>query len=325
MEMRCYMEREKLELLPMEAALSSLIGRLPAIHVQRNYLEGKLHRTVAGIRGEERMRQRFVEFQPDEEVHALWDIGLAIGSWKTQFDGIVLTKRGAIVIDSKNISGKLHFDDKTGEFYRFDNNDVKEVFEDPRIQLNKNIRFLSKWFTRKKIHLPVSGLIVFTPKSCEFIARPKGKHLCKVYQMPEYLFQILKAFPLEAEPLNLPKIKKQIISAHVPYLRTPLSDKYYIEASEIRRGVQCTACLAYGMKRIKKSWQCPTCCHRDRQAHHFALREYFSLIDEHITNQGFREWCGMESRSVATRLLAQFDLEIAGESKARKYSLKKRV
>ena len=318
------MEREKIELMSMETALSSLIGRLPSVHLQRNYLEGKLHRTVAGIRGEERMQQRFVEFQPDEEVHALWDIGLAIGSWKTQFDGIVLTKRGAIVIDSKNISGKLHFDDKTGEFYRFDNNDVKEVFDDPRIQLNKNIRFLSKWLARKKIHLPVSGLIVFTAKSCEFIARPKGKHLCKVYQMPEYLFQILKAFPLEAEPLNLPKLKKQILSAHVPYPRTPLSEKHFIKVSEIRTGVQCQTCKTYGMKRIKKSWQCPACGCRDRQAHHAALREYFSLIDEQITNQAFREWCGLESRSVATRLLAQFDFEIAGESKARKYSLKKR-
>ena len=318
------MEREKIELLSMEAALSSLIGRMPAVHSQLNYLKGKLHRTVAGIRGEERMRQRFIEFQPDEEVHALWDIGLALGSWKTQFDGIVLTKRGAIIIDSKNISGRLHFDDKTGEFYRFDENDVKEVFDDPRIQLNKNIRFLSKWFARKKIHLPVSGLIVFTPKKCEFIVRPKGKHLCKVYQMPEYLFQILKAFPLEAEPPNLLKIKKQIVGGHVPYLRSPICGKYYIRVSEIRTGVQCQACKAYGMERIKKSWQCPACSHRDRQAHNFALREYFSLIDEHITNEKFREWCGVSSSSVAKRLLAQFDLETSGESKAWKYSLKKK-
>lgn len=318
------MENEKMELLPMEAALTSLISRLPAVHSQRNYLEGKLYRTVAGIRGEERMRQRFIEFQPDEEVHALWDIGLAIGSWKTQFDGIVLTERCAIIIDSKNISGRIHFDDKTGEFYRFDNNDVKEVFDDPRIQLNKNIHFLQKWFARKKIHLPVSGLIVFTPKNCEFIVRPKGKHLCKVYQMPEYLFQILKAFPLEAESPNLPKIKKQIISGHVPYLRTPLAGKHFIKVSELRTGVQCQACKAYGMKRIKKSWQCFGCSHRDRQAHKFALREYFSLIDTHITNQAFREWCGVESRFVANRMLGQYDFDTSGELKARKYSLKKR-
>ena len=319
------MEKEKMDLLSMEEALGSLIGRLPAVHLQRNYLEGKLHRTVAGIRGEDRMRKRFVEFQPKEEFHVLWDIGLAIGSWKTQFDGIVLTERCAIIIDSKNISGKLHFDEKTGEFYRFDDSDVKGVFDDPRIQLNKNIRFLKDWFELKKIHLPVSGLIVFTPKNCEFIVRPKSKHICKVYQMPEYLFQILKAFPLVADPPKLLKLKKQIIAAHLPYPRTPICGKYYVDVRDIRNGVWCEECQTYGMKRIKKSWQCPRCGSRDRQAHRFALREYFSLIDDYITNQAFREWCGVESRFTAARMLAQFDLEIInGKTKSQSYRLKQK-
>lgn len=318
------MEKEELKLLSAEDALGSLLSRLHPAHSQRNYLEGELHRTVAGISGEDRMRKRFVEFLPDDEFHVLWDVSLAIGSWKTQFDGLLLTERCAIIIDSKNISGRIHFDEQTGEFYRLDDSDVKKVMDDPRIQLNKNIRFLASWFRLKNIKLPVSGLIVFTPKTCEFIARPKSKHLCKVYQMPEYLFQILKAFPLEAEPPKLSKVKRQIIGGHTPYLRTPLCGKYYIEASDIRNGVQCPDCRTYGMKRIKKSWQCPRCGHRDRQAHKFALREYFSLVDTHITNQAFREWGGVESRSVATRLLIQYDLETSGESKARKYSLKKR-
>ncbi|WP_240611940.1 nuclease-related domain-containing protein [Planococcus halotolerans] len=316
------MEKEPLELLSADEALCSLIGRLPAVHPQRHYLAGEQRQIAAGIRGEDRMRKHFVEFHPQEEFHILWDVSLAMGDWKIQMDGLLLTEGCAIIMDSKNISGKIHFDEQTGEFYRFDDDNVKSVMKDPRIQLNKNIRFLSAWFELKKIKLPVSGLIIFTPKSCEFIVRPKSKHLCKVYQMPEYLLQILKAFPLEAEPPKLPKIKKQIIGAHSPYLRTPLCGKYYIEASEIRRGIQCTECREYGMKRIKKSWQCPGFGHRDRQAHKFALSEYFSLVDTHITNQAFREWCGVESRSVAKRLLAQFDLENSGEKKAWKYSLR---
>lgn len=318
------MEKECLDLLGTEDAIESLIGRLPNAHPQRHYLAGEQRQIAAGARGEDRMRKHFVEFHSHDEFHVLWDVSLAMGDWKIQMDGLLLTERCAIIMDSKNISGKIHFDEQTGEFYRFDDDNVKSVMKDPRIQLNKNIRFLSAWFQLKKIKLPVSGLIIFTPKSCEFIVRPKSEHICKVYQMPEYLLQILKAFPLEAEPPKLPKIKKQLISANSPYLRTPLCSKYYIGANEIRRGIQCTECRLYGMKRIKKSWQCAGCGHRDRLAHKFALREYFSLIDTHITNQAFREWCGVESRSVATRLLTQYDLETSGESKARKYSLKKR-
>ncbi|HSJ36740.1 MAG TPA: nuclease-related domain-containing protein [Planococcus sp. (in: firmicutes)] len=318
------MEKEELELLAVEDALGVLISRLSVVHKDRKYLETEHRQITAGIHGELRMQKRFGEFRSDEEFHVMWDVGLTLGMWKAQMDGLLLTQRCAIIIESKNISGKLHFDEATGEFYRYDDDGVKTVMEDPRVQLNKNIRFLSEWFQLKKIQLPVTGLIVFSAKKCEFIVRPKSKHLCKVYQMPEYLLQIMKAFPLEAEPPKLTKIKKQIVGAHTPYLRIPLSDKYRIELSDIRTGIQCQACRSYGMERIKKSWQCPGCSHRDRQAHNFALREYFSLIGEYITNQAFREWCGISSSSVAKRLLAQFDLETSGESKAWKYSLKKK-
>lgn len=319
------MTKEKLSLLSPEDALGSLIGRLPIFHQQRDYLEAELRRKTAGTRGEIRMQKRFDEFQQDEEFHVLWNVCLAMGSWKIQMDGLLLTKRCAIILESKNISGKLHFDETTGEFYRFDDKAVKTVMDDPRIQLNKNIRFLSQWFRLRKIALPISGLVVFTAKNCEFIVRPKSKNLCKVYQMPEFLFQILKAFPLEAEPPKLLKIKKQIVSGHAPYLQTPLFNKYHIEVSELRTGIQCKACQSFGMKRINKSWQCHVCKHRDRRAHEFALREYFSLIGTSITNEAFRKWCGVESRFVAVRMLAQFDLEIIdGQSKLRSYHLKQK-
>lgn len=253
------MTKEKLELLSPEGALESLIVRLPPVHQQHEYLEAELRRKIAGTRGELRMQKRFDEFQQDEEFHVLWNVCLAMGSWKIQMDGLLLTERCAIILESKNISGKLHFDETTGEFYRFDDKAVKTVMDDPRIQLYKNIRFLSQWFRMKKIALPISGLVVFTAKNCEFIVRPKSKNLCKVYQMLEFLFQILKAFPLEAEPPNLSKIKKQILSGHAPYLQTPLSDKYHIEVSEVRTGIQCKACRIFGMERVNKTWQCPGC------------------------------------------------------------------
>ena len=318
------MEKEEMDLLPVDEALASLLGRLAHGCQKRKYLETEHRQISAGILGEARVQKRFAEFRWPNEFHILWDVGLAIDTWKAQMDGILLTERCAIIIESKNISGKLHFDETTGEFYRYDDDGMKTVMEDPRIQLNKNIRFLSEWFELKKIHLPVTGLVVFSARKCEFIVRPKSKNLCKAYQMPEYLLKILKAFPLEADPPKLSKIRKQIAGGNTPYLRTPLTDKYRLEASDIQNGIRCTACQVYGMERIKKSWQCPGCRHRDRQAHQFALREYFSLIDTHITNQAFREWCGVSSSSVAKRLLAQFDFDTSGESKAWKYSLKKK-
>ncbi|WP_084243875.1 nuclease-related domain-containing protein [Planomicrobium okeanokoites] len=125
------------------------------------------------------MRKHFVEFHSHEEFHVLWDVSLEMGDWKIQMDGLLLTERCAIIMDSKNISGKIHFDEQTGEFYRFDDDNVKNVMKDPRIQLNKNIRFLAAWFELKKIKLPVSGLIISPRRAVNSLSDQKANTSAK--------------------------------------------------------------------------------------------------------------------------------------------------
>lgn len=305
-------------------ALESILGRLAPGHSHRKFLEVELYQTLAGKRGESRLQSRFKEFYLDGEFHVLWDVNLSIGSWKVQMDGLLLTEKCALIIESKNISGKIHFDEKTGEFYRFDDENVKTVMEDPRIQLNKNKRFLAQWFKSKKINLPIEGLIVFTAKKCEFISKPADAYICKAYQMADCLLKILSTFPFEATNLKLLKLKKLLQNSRTPYRQTPLCQYYYIEPADVKPGVYCRSCKLLTMQRDKRSWTCNKCGERDKEAHHFAIREYFSLIDTQLTNQRLRDFCRFSSRAAASRLLAQFDLETTGELKSRVYFLKKK-
>src|SRR5690606_15027575 len=111
------------------------------------------------------------------------DINLTQGHMKIQMDSLLLTRSHAIVIESKNINGEIHFDSATGEFFRFDKNSIKTVLEDPVIQLKRNMRFLSEWLKSKKLELTVKGLVVFTSKECEFISKPQNFPICKTYQL----------------------------------------------------------------------------------------------------------------------------------------------
>ncbi|WP_223641096.1 nuclease-related domain-containing protein [Planococcus sp. 4-30] len=185
-----------------------LLIRLGEHHPQRPFIERELHWAAAGTRGEDRLQKKFHEFYSEEEFQILWDVSLKIGSWSVQMDGLLLTERCAVIIESKNINGQLYFDEKTGEFFRINTAGEKTVMEDPRVQLNKHIRFLKQFFQMKKINLPVSGLIVFTAKDCEFASKPHRASICKTYQMVEYLLKILQAFPHEADNKKLAKIKK---------------------------------------------------------------------------------------------------------------------
>ncbi|MBT2569990.1 NERD domain-containing protein [Planococcus sp. ISL-110] len=300
-----------------------MLVRLSEQHPQRSFLERELHWTTAGKRGESRLQKKFNEFYLDEEFQILWDVSLKIANWPVQIDGLLLTERCAIIIESKNINGQLHFDEKTGEFFRINPVGEKTVMEDPRVQLNKNIRFLTQFFKMKKINLPVTGLIVFTAKDCEFASKPHGASICKTYQMIEFLLKILQAFPHEAEQIKLSKIKKMILTNQTPYKQSPLCTYYFIDPNDLRPGIFCRQCKSLSMQRDKRSWICSRCGTRDSSAHLLAIQEYFTFVEPEITNQKFREFCGLASPAVASRILAKLDLESSGAAKNRTYHYRK--
>lgn len=312
-----------MELLNKTEALETLLLRLAPVHPQRGFLDTLLYRTTRGTSGEQRLKARFKEFWIEDEFTALWDVSLTLGDWPVQMDGLLLTERCAVVIESKNISGEIHFNEATGEFFRFDADGNKTSLEDPRVQLAKHIRFLQRWFRLRKISLPVAGLVVFTAKHCEFVSKPSGAPICKTYQMSGHLLNIWQSHPPITASPKLSKISKLLLTQQTPFRRTPLCRQYTIDAADLKTGVFCRNCNSFTMKRVKRGWTCARCGKRDPIAHEFAVREYFSLVDSELTNQEFRRFCGIDSIYVASRLLSQLDLKTSGERKARKYELKK--
>lgn len=310
-----------LERLTENEALETLLLRLANDHPQRNYLETRLYRTAGGERGEARLQSRFKEFWIDEDFTAIWDVALALDDWKVQLDGILLTDRCALVMESKNISGEIHFNESTGEFYRINSSNEKTVMEDPRVQLGKHIRFLTRWFVKHNIPLPVSGLTVFTSKQCEFTSKPRSANVCKTYQMPDYLLKLWQSHPPQTAKLNITKVSKLLLANQTPFKRQPLCRQYTINPTDLRSGVMCRACRALSMNRTQRTWICTRCGIRDPAAHIYAAREYFTLIDETLTNRQFRKFCQLESRSIAFRLLRTLDVDVTGEWKSRVYQL----
>lgn len=320
------MEKKEIVLLPAIESLERLLYRLPKNHSQRKFLEAELYRSAAGKRGEDRLKQKFVEFELEESYRFLRNINLSIGDWKVQMDGLLLTDRGVIIIESKNISGQLRFDEKTGEFSRIDLEGNKTVMEDPTSQLNKHIRFLTKFFRMKKIHLRIEGLIVFTSKQCEFLTKPPNNYMCKTYQLVDYLHYILQTFPEKAIHPNLSAIVELLQKHQTPYKRHPLCQRYSIDPKELQTGILCINCKNHSViRKHKTGWLCEDCRTIDPHAFQHAVQEYFSLINSELTNKRLREFCKLESPYTASRLLSTFDFEVSGAMRNRTYQLKNEV
>ncbi len=305
-------------------ALESLLGRLPKNHPDREFLEIRLYRASAGIRGESKMINKFKEFYIDEDFQPVWDLNMEIGNWAVQMDGLLLTNRCAIILESKNISDELHFDAANDEFYKKTFKEGNKItLENPVIQLKKHIRFLERWLKSHKINLPVTGLIIFTANQCEFHSKPSGASICKTYQMNQYLYHILEQYPQEASSHKISKIKKMILANQIPFKKSPLCEFYHIDPKDIKTGVYCRGCKSYSMKRWHKTWQCSDCGFKDSGAAQFAVLEYFALIGNRITNKQLRDFCHLESPHAARRILLQRELIPAGDLKSRSYSLGK--
>lgn len=319
------MHKKELRLLSQTESLERLLQRLPEHHPHRQFLQVELHRSTAGKRGEERLARKMIEFNPEENHRFLRNISLSLGEWKVQMDGILLTERGAIIIESKNISGQLYFDNQTGEFARTDEAGIRTVMEDPTSQLNKNIRFLTKFFKLHKIQLPIKGIVVFTSKQCEFMSKPQNSAVCKTYQLIDYLFNILHSFPeMDTRP-NLSKIDKLLQKNQTPYKRIPLCQLYYIEPTELKTGVFCIACKSHCMvRKYRCGWICEMCQTVDALAFETTVQEYFSLIDTQLNNRQLRQFSNLTSPYSASRLLATFDFETTGALRNRTYQLKKK-
>lgn len=294
-------------------ALEAVIRRLQTGSPDRDYLQKELYNAEAGIRGEHRLKKKFIEFYYPEGFEIIWNNCLALGEWPVQIDGLLLTKSVAVIIESKNISGELYFDNSTGEFYRIDRNSVKKVMDNPAVQVEKHIRFMKSWFKQHHINLAVDGLLVFTARECELKTLPQNIRTCKLHQMMEQIFLLLKEYNLPIySQTSLLNIKNLILSFQTPYVTKPITLQYSIKPEQLARGIHCGSCEEFAVKRDFRIWRCQLCGALDNEAAYKAVLEYFAFFGRQATNQEVRDFTGIDDRHTMKRLLAKAHIEASG-------------
>ncbi|MDN7245946.1 nuclease-related domain-containing protein [Planococcus shenhongbingii] len=304
-------------------ALQGAIRRLKMGSPDHLFLEKELFNTEAGIRGEQRLRKKFIEFYFPEGYEIIWNNCLSLNQWPVQIDGLLLTEKVAIIIESKNISGELYFDNDTREFYRVDATGLKTVMDNPSIQVEKHIRFMKAWFAAHSIQLPVDGLLVFTSKQAELKTLPQNIRTCRHHHMIELLFKIIKEYkPPTNLRSSLEYTKNLIESNQTPFVQKPILVQYSIKTELLARGIFCEHCDTPTVVKHLRSWRCLQCGLVDNHSPVRAILEYISLFGGPISNQNIRDFTGIKDRHAVKRLLTLNDFEKTGQKRHSKYSLK---
>lgn len=294
--------------------LESLLQRVPTVHPLFPQWTERLRRMSAGFHGEQRVDSLFYEIPIETPHYFIQDLYIQKPKSSHQIDTVLVTSRFVLLLEIKTISGELNFDPQLRQFSRTNKDGSVDGMRNPDDQLRRHEKFVQHYLASQKVSLPVIGVIVFTYPSSIVNSRPKNRIIIQASGLPFLVDQLLAKYPDEL--LNTRKTRHLAERLLKMHSERPLR-RIEVPAG-LRRGVLCRQCdkvLHYD----KRAWRCSQCTYKNPLAHLDALLQYRVLISETISNREFRDFTGLTSISIASKMLTGLNMEIKSSFKDRLY------
>ncbi|MEH7345005.1 nuclease-related domain-containing protein [Bacillus sp. JJ1532] len=303
--------------------LEALDRRITPAHPKKQLIADDLAKKRAGFRGEQALDYHLT-FMPTENYHIFHSLRLQDHKMRFfQIDTLILTQKFHLILETKNFSGTLFFDQEFHQLLRTNQNESK-AYSDPITQANRQTRQLRLWLNSHRFpSAPIIPFVVISSPSTTIQTNPQYSHLLRnVIHSAALPFKVEeiekkhKSNLLTKKELNA--ISRLLLKKHVPFNQDILA-KFQIGKEEIVTGVYCNSCLLFSMRREWGTWKCTRCNKADPAAHLQALEDYALLFGPTITNLELRTFLGIESESVARKILTSTCPESFGEKKNRGY------
>lgn len=305
--------------------LEALLRRLPQNHPSRPKINEELLKSYAGYRGEQSIDYH-LSFLPKDNYYLLHDLRLQNRQkHHFQMDTLLLSPHFFLILEVKNISGSLYFDQTFHQLIRTTNG-KEEGFPDPILQVKKQEKQLKTWLSEHHFQsIPVVSLVVISNSSTIIRCTSHEKEIKEKVIHSAVLPIKLKSLEAlhHAEKLSnkeLRKIARSLHKYHQPY-QPAILQQFQITDKDIRTGVQCPACKHLPMQRINGRWNCDHCGSTSKDAHITSLEDYSLLFSSTITNQQMRRFLHITSVKQTRNLLTAMNLRQTGMTKGRRYHL----
>ncbi|MGY4688902.1 nuclease-related domain-containing protein [Salibacterium sp. K-3] len=140
--------------------LDILQRRLPDPHPKRDQVKQEARRYGAGYRGEKAIDYHLSFLHPPYLL--LHDLRLSVRSSHFQMDTLLLTPSFSLIIEVKNLTGTLIFDEHRYQMTRTLHGE-EEGFPDPRLQVHRHKLQLEEWLKHHSLVLPpIHTLVVIS-------------------------------------------------------------------------------------------------------------------------------------------------------------------
>ncbi|MDY0404641.1 nuclease-related domain-containing protein [Virgibacillus sp. 179-BFC.A HS] len=305
--------------------LQTMRNRLSALNSKTHEIEEEMRLVLAGFRGEQSI-DYFLHFVTDDcllyfhNLRIPWKNGLYF-----QIDTLILCPYFIAILEVKNISGKLFFDQLAEQLIRTIDG-REEGFSYPVTQVNRQVYQLRMLLQQIGLpHIPIVPFVVVSNSSTIITTNPDKNDLfgqvTHASNLPDKLNKLASQFTrprFTKEQLN--QLSTYFLQNHQP-LNSKYLEKFSLAPTEFLPGVVCEQCCRPTMIRTNGFWKCTQCRSKNRYAHIQALIDYYFLFGPAITNSQFRTFLCIRSTSLTSKLLGELNLSFTGTFKNRRYNL----
>ncbi|MBD1380198.1 nuclease-related domain-containing protein [Metabacillus arenae] len=305
--------------------LEALLRRLPMNHPKRKKVEEELSKNIAGYRGEESLNYH-LSFLSKYKHNIFHDLRLQDNHNRFfQIDTLIVTPSYLLILEVKNITGTIFFDQVFHQVIR-KTNGKEESFPDPLLQVTRQEFQLKSWLIKNGLSsIPILSLVAISNPSTIIKTNSENGdisqkiiHAAKIPSTVSVLDNYYKKESHSSKEVK--KVSNLLLKQNTPF-NYDILKKFQLSKTDLIKGIYCPKCLSFLMKKGKGNWICQQCDHICKNAHLISLIDYNLLLGSIITNKEIRDFLQISSISSASKLLRSLNLKHEGDFKGRKYIL----
>ena len=229
-----------------------------------------------------------------------------------QIDTIFLCRKFLLLLEIKNIAGRIHIDEATHQFTRKLGDGSEQGFRNPLNQAQHHQRMLAQYIST----LPIYYVVVLAHYKTIIEQMPPNAPMIHSSGLELHVRKLLASHKSILSNEQLKQLLHQLLQ-----MRTTHSPRLNINISSIRKGVLCNNC-SVTMYYKHGQFTCPKCALRNNGTLvQEALHDYALLVDEWISNEKLRVFLKIDSIHAAKRLLKKLNLPHEGQKRHRRYKI----
>lgn len=232
-----------------------------------------------------------------------------------QMDTIFICKHFVLVVEVKNVGGRIDFDDQRRQLLRTREDGTVESFMNPVDQVKRHRELLEHEVFHWPEYVPIEAVIVIANPSTVIGHVSNEVPIFNVSGLRSKVYELVK----KHEQVS---VNTRTVRGYLEKLYRPLQSRMRTIDVPVRKGVLCVSCSEV-MVHGAKGFMCMKCGWRDSDgtALRQAMHDYRVLYGAEISNGAFRDFVGVMSTSTANFILKKLFTEHSGNYKARKYKI----